>query len=88
MSSSTPLESTPSAQRNALFIDADPKVHEMLVDILDPVAWNVRHVPDNKTALALAQAEHFDSSSPAKILPARKMWSCSVGFEVYAHTPG
>jgi DNA-binding NtrC family response regulator len=60
MSSSPPLGSTPSVQKNALFIDADQNVHAMLVDILDPLVWSVRHVPDNKTALALARAEHFD----------------------------
>jgi CheY-like chemotaxis protein len=49
-----------SAQRRALFIDADPQVRAMLVDILDPLVWNVQHAPDNKTALALATATHFD----------------------------
>ena len=32
----------------------------MLVDILDPLVWSVQHAPDNKTALALATATHFD----------------------------
>jgi anti-sigma regulatory factor (Ser/Thr protein kinase) len=32
----------------------------MLWNILDPLAWSVRHAPDNKTALALAGATHFD----------------------------
>jgi anti-sigma regulatory factor (Ser/Thr protein kinase) len=32
----------------------------MLADIFDPLAWSVRHAPDNKTALALAQATQFD----------------------------
>ena len=61
MSSSPHLERKPSAQKkDALFIDADPEVHAMLVDVLDPLVWSVRHAPDNKTALALAQAAHFD----------------------------
>jgi DNA-binding NarL/FixJ family response regulator/anti-sigma regulatory factor (Ser/Thr protein kinase) len=60
MSSSPLLVGKPSAQKNALFIDADPEVHAMLVDILDPSEWSVRHAPDNKTALALAEAAHFD----------------------------
>ena len=32
----------------------------MLANILDPVVWSVRHAPDNKAALALAGATHFD----------------------------
>jgi anti-sigma regulatory factor (Ser/Thr protein kinase) len=32
----------------------------MLANILDPLVWSVRHAPDNKTALALAGATHFD----------------------------
>lgn len=60
MSSSSILGSESSTQKNALFIDADPDVHEMLVNILDPSVWSVRHAPDNKTALALAQAAPFD----------------------------
>jgi CheY-like chemotaxis protein len=60
MSSSPHLGTERSMQRNALFIDADPEVHAMLVNILDPVGWNLRHVPDNKTALSLARDVHFD----------------------------
>jgi anti-sigma regulatory factor (Ser/Thr protein kinase)/ActR/RegA family two-component response regulator len=43
-----------------LFIDADPQVRAMLVDILDPLVWSVQHAPNNKTALAVATATHFD----------------------------
>jgi anti-sigma regulatory factor (Ser/Thr protein kinase) len=32
----------------------------MLANILDPLVWNVRHAPNNKAALVLARAEHFD----------------------------
>lgn len=60
MSSSPLLGREPSTQKNALFIDPDPEVHAMLVNILDPSVWSVRHAPDNETALALVQAAHFD----------------------------
>jgi anti-sigma regulatory factor (Ser/Thr protein kinase)/ActR/RegA family two-component response regulator len=49
-----------SLQKKALFIDADPEVRAMLANVLDPLVWSVRHAPDNKTALALAGATHFD----------------------------
>jgi CheY-like chemotaxis protein len=60
MSASPHLETQPSAQRTALFIDADPEIRAMLWNVLDPQVWSVRHTPDNKTALALAGATHFD----------------------------
>jgi len=48
------------ATRTALVIDVDPEIHAMLQTILDPVAWRVRHAPNNAAALALAGASHFD----------------------------
>ena len=60
MSSSLRLTSESPQTKKALFIDADPEIRAMLVDILDPLVWSVRHAPDNKAALALAQAGHFD----------------------------
>jgi DNA-binding NarL/FixJ family response regulator len=60
MSSSPHMASETPGTKKALFIDADPEVRAMLVNILDPLVWNVRHAPDNKAALALAQAAHFD----------------------------
>jgi anti-sigma regulatory factor (Ser/Thr protein kinase)/CheY-like chemotaxis protein len=60
MSSSPHLASESPEPKKALFIDADPEVRAMLVNILDPLVWSVRHAPDNKAALALAQAAHFD----------------------------
>jgi anti-sigma regulatory factor (Ser/Thr protein kinase) len=60
MSASPHLGAQSSAQRNALFIDADPEVHAMLANILDPLIWSVRHATDNKAALTLAGATHFD----------------------------
>ena len=32
----------------------------MLQTILDPVAWKVRHAPNNAAALTLAEASHYD----------------------------
>ena len=52
--------SSPSAVRTALVIDVDPEIHSMLQTILDPVAWKVRHAPNNSAALILAEASHFD----------------------------
>jgi len=60
MSSSPHLASETPGTKIALFIDADPEVRAMLVNLLDPLVWNVRHAADNKAALALAQAGHFD----------------------------
>src|SRR5277367_1636950 len=60
MSSSPHLASETPGTKKALFIDADPEVRAMLANILDPLVWNVRHAADNKAALALAQAGHFD----------------------------
>jgi CheY-like chemotaxis protein len=60
MSSTPQLEMQPSPQKKALFIDADPEVRAMLENILDPLVWSIRHAPDNKTALTLAEAIHFD----------------------------
>jgi DNA-binding NarL/FixJ family response regulator len=50
--------STP--QKKALFIDADPEIHAMLLNVLDPQIWSIQHAPDNEAALALAGAAHFD----------------------------
>jgi len=60
MSASAQLGAQSSAQRNALFIDADPEVHTILANVLDPLIWSVQHAPDNKAALTLADATHFD----------------------------
>ena len=51
---------THSGQKKALFIDADPEIHAMLGNLLDPRVWSVRHAPDNRAALALVQASAFD----------------------------
>ena len=60
MTSSAHVASETPGTKKALFIDADPEVRAMLVNILDPLVWSVRHAADNKAALALAQPGHFD----------------------------
>jgi DNA-binding NarL/FixJ family response regulator len=60
MTSSAHVTSETPGTKKALFIDADPEVRAMLVNILDPLVWNVRHAADNKAALAFARAAHFD----------------------------
>jgi CheY-like chemotaxis protein len=59
VSASPHLAAHSSTQKKALFIDADPEVHAMLANILDPLVWSVRHAPDNKAALTLASAAHL-----------------------------
>jgi DNA-binding NarL/FixJ family response regulator/anti-sigma regulatory factor (Ser/Thr protein kinase) len=71
MSSASSLGSESWTKKNALFIDADPEIHEMLVNILDPTVWSVRHAPDNKTALALTQAAPFDFILTSEKTPGR-----------------
>ena len=60
MTSSAHVASETPGTKKALFIDADLEVRAMLVNILDPLVCSVRHAADNKAALALAQAGHFD----------------------------
>jgi len=60
MNASPHLASNASTRMNALFIDPDPEVREMLTNVLDPAAWSVRHAPDNETAFDLARETHFD----------------------------
>jgi CheY-like chemotaxis protein len=60
MSSLPHLARESSEPKKALFIDADPEVRAMLVNILDPLVWSVRHAANNKSALELARTTHFD----------------------------
>src|ERR1700751_1965088 len=60
MSAPSSPAGSPSATRTALVIDVDPEIHAMLQTILDPVAWKVRHAPNNAAALTQAGASHFD----------------------------
>lgn len=60
MSSSAYPAPGPIALKKALFIDADPEVHALVQNILDPKVWNIQHAPNNKAALALAKAAPFD----------------------------
>ena len=65
MSSSPHLASESPEPKKALFIDADPEVRAMLVNILDPLVWSVRHAPDNKAALDVA---HSRGDRPLRLL--------------------
>jgi anti-sigma regulatory factor (Ser/Thr protein kinase)/CheY-like chemotaxis protein len=60
MSSSAHPARGPFPLKKALFIDADPEVRALVQKILDPKVWNIQHAPNNKAALALAQASPFD----------------------------
>ena len=60
MSSSTQLVLKPFPVKKALLIDADEPTRTFLANALDPSEWNIRHAPDNQTALELAQATRFD----------------------------
>jgi anti-sigma regulatory factor (Ser/Thr protein kinase)/ActR/RegA family two-component response regulator len=60
MSSSPHRASESPEPKKALFIDADPEIRAMLVNILDPLVWSVRHAADNKAALDLVRTAHFD----------------------------
>jgi anti-sigma regulatory factor (Ser/Thr protein kinase)/ActR/RegA family two-component response regulator len=60
MNTSLPRQVEPSRLKKALFIGADPEIHAMLQDTLDPLVWSIRHAPDNKTALAMAADMPFD----------------------------
>jgi anti-sigma regulatory factor (Ser/Thr protein kinase)/CheY-like chemotaxis protein len=60
MSSSALPAAGPLPVKKALFIDADPEVRAMVQNILDPKVWSIRHVADNKAALALVKATPFD----------------------------
>lgn len=54
------LEAQHTSQKKALLIDADPEISAMLLNILDPLVWNIQHAVNNQAALTLAEATHFD----------------------------
>lgn len=41
-------------------VDADPQLEALLLNTLRPGQWVIQHVPDNKSALAQAEARAFD----------------------------
>jgi anti-sigma regulatory factor (Ser/Thr protein kinase)/ActR/RegA family two-component response regulator len=60
MSSPTPTELKPFPVRQALLIDADEETRAVLANIFDAREWSIRHAANNRTALEMAQATHFD----------------------------
>jgi anti-sigma regulatory factor (Ser/Thr protein kinase) len=60
MSSSSRIEARPFAVKTALLVDADPQVEAVFSNLLGSGPWVVQHAPDNKSALALADARAFD----------------------------
>jgi len=49
-----------SPAKAALVVDADPQVEAVLTSTLNPGSWSIQHAPDNRAALALAEARPFD----------------------------
>jgi DNA-binding NarL/FixJ family response regulator/anti-sigma regulatory factor (Ser/Thr protein kinase) len=60
MSATPNIETIPLRLKNALFIDADPEIREMLRDVLDARRWSVRHAANNAAALELVKESGFD----------------------------
>jgi CheY-like chemotaxis protein len=54
------LPRKPATEKKALLIDADPEIHAMLRNMLDPAKWSIRHASDNHAALAVVQESPFD----------------------------
>lgn len=46
--------------RNALVVDADQDLKDLLVGVLDPSLWAIRYVPTNSVALQAAEAKTFE----------------------------
>ncbi len=49
-----------SSAKAALVVDADPQVETVLASTLSPESWSIQHAPDNRAALAMAEARSFD----------------------------
>jgi DNA-binding NtrC family response regulator len=45
-------------RKTVLVVNADPKVEEMLSDVLKD--WTIQHASDNRAVLALAENKKFD----------------------------
>jgi anti-sigma regulatory factor (Ser/Thr protein kinase) len=44
----------------ALIVDSRPEINRLLASLFDPSQWNIRFVPDNKSAIDAVEAEPFD----------------------------
>lgn len=60
MSSAPFLENQPLSVKTALVVDSDPRLETVLKLTLAPENWNIRHAPDNITALAMAESGPCD----------------------------
>jgi CheY-like chemotaxis protein/anti-sigma regulatory factor (Ser/Thr protein kinase) len=60
MSTALKPELRPFAVRNALVVDSDPEIRDLLMSVLKPGAWAIQHAPDNAAALRLAGKKGFD----------------------------
>ena len=45
-------------RKTVLVVNADPKVEEMLSNVLED--WTIQHANDNRAVLALAEKKRFD----------------------------
>jgi anti-sigma regulatory factor (Ser/Thr protein kinase) len=50
----------PFAIRDALVVDADPDLKDLLVKVLNPSIWAIQHVRTNQAALRATQAKAFE----------------------------
>jgi DNA-binding NarL/FixJ family response regulator len=60
MGSDQNTEMRPFAVKTALLVGADPQVHTVLLQVLEPGSWAVLSVPDNQGALIAASKKAFD----------------------------
>jgi anti-sigma regulatory factor (Ser/Thr protein kinase)/CheY-like chemotaxis protein len=50
----------PVPVKNALLVDPDPQIEELLATVLDRGTWAIHHAPDNASALVCAENRVFD----------------------------
>jgi DNA-binding NarL/FixJ family response regulator/anti-sigma regulatory factor (Ser/Thr protein kinase) len=60
VSTASRIEPRPFAVKTALIVDADPQLEALLLNSLKSGPWLIQHAPDNKAALAQAEARAFD----------------------------
>jgi DNA-binding response OmpR family regulator len=60
MSITPKIEMHPVVVKTALLVDADPHLQTLLLGILGPWSWSIRHAQDNAAALEMVQGRPFD----------------------------
>ena len=60
MNSASHPDASAVALKRALVVGGDPDLVAFLSSVLEPEAWAIQPVPNNKSALAAAAQEHFD----------------------------